>query len=286
MTLQRLEQQHIPHLVTLSARLGWDYAPEELALILNAGIAYGHVLENGAVVASAAVFPYGDRLASVGMVMVDPDHRRQGLGRSATERALEAMPASTSPVMLVATADGIPLYEKMGFHTVGTLHKYLANQYLPRTSAPLPAGYEILPLTPDDHADVLHLDSAAVGAERQEFLRLRVEQAVEGFVIKSHHHGAQEIVGYGLAIQGPIYRIIGPLVAPTAELALALFDHMASHHQGPLRVDVPSEQAALVQALPERGFELANVPPVMLRHAEDLPPRAGTYFALAAQAYG
>ncbi|MBL0385863.1 GNAT family N-acetyltransferase [Tumebacillus sp. ITR2] len=300
--LVRLDEGHIEDLVALSTKLGWDYAPPELRLLLTVGIAYGHVNEEGRVVSSAAVFPY-EGLASIGGVMVDPSQRRQGLGTKVMERVLEEVP--DIPTMLCATAQGKFLYEAMGFHTVGTLHKYLAERYVPVKETLETAegpklelfragnahelealrfddGFDLAPIRSADFERILELDALSIGARRRKFLQMRIAQASDGMVLRK----AGEIVGFALAVQGPIYRVIGPVVAPDAQLALMLVEHLARRHDGALRIDIPTEQTELVEAMPLRGFHLANVPPIMLIGGEQLPPRHSSLFAISSQAYG
>ncbi|KEO82760.1 GNAT family N-acetyltransferase [Tumebacillus flagellatus] len=279
--ITKLDERHIADLVALSDSIGWDYAPPELRFLLSVGVMYGHVDEEGRAVSSAAVFPYTG-LASIGGVMVDPKYRRLGLGTKVMNRVLEDKPGI--PAMLVATAQGQLLYESMGFHTVGTLHKFLADTYVPVADVPLPDGYELTPLNPAEleWERLVQLDAEAIGAVRRRFLERRVQQAVDGLLLRR----AGSVVGFALAVQGPVYRVIGPVVAPNAETALAMVDTLARRHDGALRIDIPSEQTELTRALPPRGFRLANVPPVMLIGAEHLPPRQGTLFAISAQAYG
>ncbi|MCK9905732.1 GNAT family N-acetyltransferase, partial [Frankia sp. Cpl3] len=194
--------------------------------VLHSGTVYGHKDETGKVVSSAAIFPYGEQLASLGVVMVHPDHRRRGLGKEAVMRCMEEL--SGVPTMLVATAQGVPLYESLGYQTVGTLHKFLCDQYKPADSLSFGQKYEILPLTTGHFEAVVRLDQMSIGGERRQFLAARVAQAKEGIILQQ----AGEIVGYGLSVQGPNYLVIGSIVAPDAAGALQMINHLAQNHFG------------------------------------------------------
>jgi hypothetical protein len=224
----------------------------------------------GGLLACAGIFPYPG-LASLGLVMVRPEAQGRGLGRHVTAACVEL--AGDVPVVLAATEAGRPLYERLGFHTVGTLHKMFAAAWTPLDRATAVA--DGLP----DLARTIALDAAALGTPRATFLTARVAQACDRACMGD---GA----GFALAVQAPEVRVIGPVVAPDAEAALTLVDALARRHAGRLRIDVPSEHGGLVEALQARGFVLDRVVPVMALRAERLPRGDGTRFAIAAQAFG
>lgn len=283
--LDRLRLEDIPDLVALSDHLGWTYTAEELTVMLSAGCGYGHRNEAGRMISSAMLLPYGTELASIGAVMVDADYRRRGLGQQATQACIEALSERSIPIMLVATKQGKPLYERMGFRTVGTLDKLICEAGAYRSPAALNLkGYRVEPLQIDRHLTAMvQLDRAAVGGDREQFLRLRAQQAQIGAVLLDR---LGEVAGFSLGIQNPVKMVIGPVVAPDGELAAALVDSIAREQVGKLRIDVPSEQKELLELLNGCGFACVNVPPVMLLHAEELPNRDGTLYGIAAQAYG
>jgi GNAT superfamily N-acetyltransferase len=294
--LTRLSESDIPGLIALSDQLGWDYAVPELQTALGAGIAFGHKTADGLLVSSAAIFPYGEQLASLGVVMVHSEHRRSGLGRTVTRRVLDWLeeessfvPGQQIPVVLVATAMGRPLYETLGFHTVETLHKCLTDRYLaPEQPFTLLQGYELVPVSEEEATaealfeQLVQLDAAAVGGDRRDFLRLRLQQAEQRFVLLQEG----QPVGFGLGVQGPAYRVLGPIVAPDEATARSLVDTLARAKEGELRIDVPSCHDGLVTMLTKCGFEVVNQPPVMLYGAEALTRDLHRLYAIAAQAYG
>ena len=68
------------NIVSLSSYIGWDYNREEIETIFNAGNVYG-VWNERELIASAAIILYGEKLASIGMVIVHPDYKGEGLER-------------------------------------------------------------------------------------------------------------------------------------------------------------------------------------------------------------
>lgn len=280
--LVELQRQDIPGLIALSDSIGWDYDEPDLVTILSAGRVLGHKTEQGTIVSSSAVLPYGDRLASIGMVIVHPAYQGRGLGKAAVQACIGA--AGEQPaVMLIATKEGEPLYEKLGFHAVTCVHKMVADRYSSAFPVHEAGQYEIEPFNGTCLDQVHRLDRWAVGAERHTFLNSRIRQAKQGVVLRDKN---KQMIGYGLAVAGPVHLILGPIIAPNSEAAACLIHHLAAGHDGRLRIDVPDEQRALLPYLRQCGFERATRPPVMFLHGRQMPARNGTLYGIAAQIFG
>ena len=69
--------------------------------------------------ATILMTPYGEDAATINMVIVDAAIRGRGLGRKLMEEALARAGERTS--YLVATQEGLPLYEKLGFVATGKI---------------------------------------------------------------------------------------------------------------------------------------------------------------------
>ncbi|GGE07654.1 hypothetical protein GCM10011571_06110 [Marinithermofilum abyssi] len=76
---------------------------------------------------SPVVFYSGyDTWATIGMVAVDPDKQRNGLGQGVLQQLLQHADASL-PCSLVATLAGVPLYRQCGFQTIEHIYKVTAD---------------------------------------------------------------------------------------------------------------------------------------------------------------
>jgi ribosomal protein S18 acetylase RimI-like enzyme len=273
--------EDIPELISLSASVGWDYDEYEIRTIMKSGKIYGHKNEKGEVVSSAAIIPYDTSLASIGMVIVHEEYRGMGLGKIVTQACVDTVSKDVT-IMLIATEQGKPLYEKMGFTAVDCVHKYLCDYYIPIHSINK-MDIEINTFSQQDLTQIIKLDEKAVGAERRKFLVNRIEQAKECLTVKDRNG---TIIGYGLSISGPINLILGPIVAPNFEIASLLIDELARNHQGRLRIDVPSGHEEFMLFLEKRGFRKVNQPPIMIMNSKQLPQRNGTLYGIAAQVFG
>jgi N-acetylglutamate synthase-like GNAT family acetyltransferase len=271
----------IPGLIALSGSVGWDYDEFEITTVMLSGKIFGHKNAEGKIVSSAAIITYERNLASIGMVIVHENYRGLGLGKLATQKCIESVSEPTA-IMLVATKDGEPLYKKMGFTTVDCVHKYLADHYS-GTHSLASNEWTIDDFREQDFADIVSLDAAAFGDQRSNFLRNRLKQSRRFIVVKDHQ---ANIIGFGMSIAGPINLILGPIVAPNSQTATYILDALVKDHHGKLRMDVPSGHSKFTKFLEQSGFEKANTPPVMILHAEKMPARNNTLFAIAAQIFG
>lgn len=279
--LQQFKRQDIPGLLQLTASVGWDYVESDFHTILSSGAMYGHKNEQGEIVSSAAIFTYGETLASIGTVIVNEHYRGCGLGREVTEACIRSV-ADDVTIMLIATEEGRRLYEKLGFHAVTSVHKYLSDHYTP-FDHDKDMEYDILPLTEAHFEQVRALDRDSVGADRGVFLQARIRQAKQAVVITDHEG---KVKGYGLSIEGPGIFILGPVVAVDGHAAARILHQLAYEHQGRLRIDVPDGQEHFLRHLERSGFIKATQPPVMIRNAAHLPRRNNTLYGIAAQAFG
>lgn len=276
-----LNEQDIPQLIQLSESVGWDYDESEIKTIMEFGIVYGHRAATREMAACAAIVSYNEDLASLGMVIVHPGYRRLGLGKAVTMKCVQAIPGSV-PIMLIATPEGKPMYERLGFKSVDSVQKFLCNSF----QMPMNLDtneYAIEPFQWSDLPQIVDLDQAAFGAKRGEFLTARIKQAKQAIVAKNI---LGQVIGYALSIQGTINLLAGPIVAPDDKVAIHLLDRLVTENASRIRIDIPREQTEFKSILIRGGFELVTEPPIMLLNRNELPQRSGQLFAIAAQVFG
>lgn len=279
--LCKFSKEDIVGLVNLSALVGWDYDDDEIHTILSVGTIYGHKTAQGEIISSAAIIPYDHTLASIGMVIVKEQYRGYRLGKELTQACINSVHHNVS-IMLIATEAGYPLYEKLGFKTVTTVHKLLSNQDLLLQNQQND-DYEVCPLSDHHFPHIHNLDQNAVGADRKQFLKARIKQAKQGVVIKGENG---KVVGFGLSIEGPVNLILGPIVALNDDIAIYIIHHLAKEYKGKLRIDVPDGKNSFVTYLEQCGFIKVSQPPVMIKNSSTLPLRNHSLYGIAAQIFG
>lgn len=265
-----LEGTHLPDAVRLSQQAGWPHRPEDWALSLSVSTGIAAV-EEGRVVGTAMVSSFG-AVAAVNMIIVDKAMRGRGVGRRVVEAAIERDKADE--LRLVATEEGLPLYEKLGFRAIGQIvqHQGLAKAGHPEQ--PVQAGAKA------DLAACALMDRQASGMARQTLLALIAEM------------GELLLTDGGFAMVRPFGRghVLGPVVAETPAAARALMAEAATRFSGRfLRVDLNAGQGlqdhAAALGLPQVGGGIAmrRLAPGTAAFA---PAGQYTTYALISQALG
>ncbi|MFP3377794.1 GNAT family N-acetyltransferase [Bacillus sp. SIMBA_069] len=279
--VERLRKDNINDIVALSSYIGWDYNREEVETIFNSGIVYGVWNERKELIASAAIILYGEALASIGMVIVHPDYKGRGIGKAITSSCMNSVSARTS-IMLIATDEGKPLYEKLGFRAVSYISKYICNSYNTNYNCQGNEEY-VMNYKEGDLEEIIKIDEGAFGTSRNEFLKQRIMQSDQCVVIKDTK---ENVVGYGISVQTPENKIIGPIVAKNDAMAMRIVHALARGHDGRLRMDVPKGKDDFLKELEIAGFQKVNTPPTMMRNSDQFLKRNGELYSIAAQIFG
>lgn len=264
-TLTHLDPAHLPGALALSQQAGWPHRLEDwrFSLALSTGVVA--LDPAGRVIGTALTTCHDETLATVNMVIVDAAARGRGLGRQLMEAAMAA--AGSRRLRLVATADGLPLYEKLGFRATGEIaqHQGVVGA-LPGVDIPDPPDLETMTA----------MDAAAYGARRATLIAALA--AVGQVFALPGAFAVRRAFGRG--------QVIGPVVARDADTARALIARAAAGPAGRfLRVDTPVE-AGLGPWLTDLGLVQAGGGIAMQRGADTPAPGGFTTYALANQALG
>lgn len=259
--------------VVLSEAERWPHRREDWAML--AGLSQGVVAVEGArVVGTAFLTPYGPDDGTVDMIIVDKALRGRGLGRRLVETVMSSVEGRR--LRLVATADGLPLYRKLGFVDTGAISQHQG------LAAATDAPEDVETSAPADRDAILALDHAAYGADRGDLLRHLLADG-EALVLRDH----DGVSGFAIARRFGRGVVVGPIVAPNVEAAQRLLAaHFATRTGAFLRVDTPTK-TGLGPWLAERGLAQTGDGVAMLRG--QTPERAASgprTFALASQAFG
>ncbi|WP_119294542.1 GNAT family N-acetyltransferase [Streptomyces sp. YIM 130001] len=250
----------------LSEDRGWPREEHKWGLLLAAGRGYGIDDPDGGLAAACVVTSYGpvDRpeLAAIGMVLVAERHARQGIGRHLMQQVL----ADTGPVPLTlhATSNGRPLYEELGFKTVGRA-EMVRGRFTP--TGPLP-DVATRAATGEDLAAVLRIDAEVFGTDRTHVLA-RLPAFADQFRVAE---ADGELIGYAAAWPNMDTQVVGPLIARDTETAKALVASLARHTDRPLRTDIDVRHEELLRWLKAApDVDTAGFNAVMTYGTADLP---------------
>lgn len=287
LTIQPMEPEHLAGALRLSQAEKWPHRAEDWSLFHS--LSKGAVaIEGGEVVATALTTPFGD-VATINMIIVDGRMRGRGLGRKMMTSVMSLI--QPQQWRLVATQDGLPLYEKLGFRAVGEIFQHQgiaqapeqAPEYASEQAAALaPEGADGLHLAGPEDAPVLaQLDKAATGMDRTaligELFRL-------GKILTLRENG--QITAYAALRPFGRGEVAGPVIARDADQARRLLSWCLKECEGRfLRVDTGAE-TGLAPWLAQHGLAHAGGGiPMRFGAGHDASGPVHT-FALAAQALG
>ncbi|WP_199258096.1 GNAT family N-acetyltransferase, partial [Paracoccus binzhouensis] len=147
---------HLPQALALSRQAGWPHRPEDWAL--NLSVSRGVVALDGDRVVGTALCSAFGAVATLNMIIVDASMRGRGLGRALMQAVIAL--AGEREMRLVATAAGLPLYERLGFRATGRIAQH---QGIALDAAP---GLPVATGTPADLDRLAAADRAASGMAR------------------------------------------------------------------------------------------------------------------------
>ncbi|MGX5801168.1 GNAT family N-acetyltransferase [Bradyrhizobium sp. Arg314] len=265
---------HIEGAVALSRQENWPHRPQDWQMALQLSSGAVALDGQGRVTGTILVTPYGADCAMINMVIVDRNMRGLGLGRRLMEQAFAL--AEKRPLRLVATADGMPLYQKLGFVPSGTILQHQGSV----AALGAPDGVEAT--SADDLLEIKALDRDAYGADREALIDALAERGQFAVIRRD---GAIE----AYAAIRPFGRgeVIGPVIAGSVEDARALIGFFAASRAGAfLRVDTDS-RTGIAGWLTEIGLAHVGGGVAMDRPSnKDAAQARPKVYALANQALG
>lgn len=277
--LRRLGPPDLAAVLTLLEAEGWAYDAGDLDLVLKTGTLWGHIDHTGSPISCAAVTLFGERMAALGLVMVQREYRGRGLGSQLVEHAVHRV-AGAVPVGLVSNPSATALYRRLGFvpvETIVTLKRSAKSLKTPTPPASTNPYHEAL------QTAVMAADACANGFPREDFLAAWLSKADRVRVAGEAHH---RLSGFAVATKRGDALHVGPLTANDPDTALTLLLDLLDGYGGPVRIDLVSEQPQLIQRLRALGFRETGRSPYMARPPLGLPLGDGTRYAIAAQAWG
>ncbi|CAN7732779.1 GNAT family N-acetyltransferase [Neorhizobium tomejilense] len=265
--------EHLDRATQLSREAGWPHRLQDWQVALHLSQGVVALDETGEVVGTALMTPYGDDCATINMVIVGANLRGRGVGRRLMDAVLGL--GGERPLRLIATSDGLPLYEKLGFRKTGAVFQHQG------TVGEVPAPTDTGTATAVDLSEITAIDRDAFGATRSALIE-KLAEIGEFAVIRRNG----KIAGFACIRAFGRGEVVGPVVATDLENAKALVSHFMSRRSGVfLRVDTGDAGLAAWLAehsLTHAGGGIAMARPVVARPATS----TFTTFALANQALG
>lgn len=220
---------------------GWNQTPQDWAVFANEGTIYVVRDEQGKILASGAVLPFGGLSAWISMILVAPVARGRGLGSAIFRQCMDLVRAGGRAALLDATPAGRRLYQQFGFEPLFTLTRWQREGHMPAREAPASAA-----CSRTDIEAVVALDSLAFGAPRTALLADLLGR-VGARCVRADR-------GFAIVRPGRVADHIGPLVAPNEATAEALLSTAVATVAGNVFIDVPDARTSVATQLVSLGF--------------------------------
>jgi GNAT superfamily N-acetyltransferase len=277
-TIDALRDADLEDAVALSTGEAWNQTSADWRRLLRLGPdgCFGARID-GRLVATVTTTIYDCALAWIGMMIVHPSARRQGIGMALMARALEHLDTvGVSCIKLDATPAGLPLYRRLGFDEEVLFERWMG------VATPTDAGASMVSAL-HELDSVLALDRTAFGADRSGFLaELAADAASASAVCESDSNA----VAYALAREGRTAVYLGPIVATNCVNAALLFDALIARFDT-RQVCIDLNTAGLLDPSRLETAGLAPARPLMrMRRGGSSPGTAATLCASAGPEYG
>ena len=242
--IRLLFESDIPAAMQLKDAAGWNQTEEDwrrlLTLEPNGCFA---AVKDGRLVGTTTTTTYSNDLAWIGMVLVDPQQRRQGIATQLMNVALDYLKDKVATVKLDATALGKPVYERFGFRVESVFERWSGI-----------SNAESAEKTDRDGIhNLLALDRVAFAADRSKLIEKLIDDACVPPVLLRAPEGA--LNGYALARKGTKADYVGPVVTKNPQHVESLLDQVLSELQGRrIYIDLNTECGVTTSVLSERGF--------------------------------
>jgi hypothetical protein len=270
----------IPAGLRLCRSSGWNQVESDWSLFLQLSPAGCCVAEkNGEVVGTFATLPYQDRFSWLAMVLVDPQHRRAGIGTRLLHESL-ALLRSRNCVRLDATPAGRQLYRQHGFVDEYPLTRFTRSADVPQIAR---GDRRVRPMCEQDLSAVFDLDRTIFGADREPILRSLFARSPEYAWIA----GASDLKGYCFGRPGFLFHQLGPVIASEESIARDLVSQCLAHGASQrLGIDAPAHSPSWLPWLRSNGFEEERSFIRMYRGENRYPGDRDRVFAVVGPEFG
>lgn len=275
MTAEDLGQAH-----QLSIGVAWPHRPEDWRLVFEVGHGFVACDAIGRILGSAMWWPFGENFATVGMVITSPRLQAQGSGRRLMDTIFEQ--SGSRDLRLNATRAGYRLYRSLGFEPTGRIFQHQGQAHAGPVPVRPPADLRLRAAMPADMAALARLDALAYGADRTRVIAALLNVSTG---VVAERDG--EAVGFSLCRPFGRGHVVGPIVAESDDMAIALTQpHVAAHEGTFLRTDTAWEQGPFGAYLEGCGLTIFDSVTTMIRGRNHGAQGAVRTFGLVTQALG
>lgn len=284
MRLRIMTEQDVPDGMRLNTLSGWNQTAADWNRFLGNSPRGCFVMEHdGKVVGTATTICYENRFAWIGMVLVDPEYRKQGIGTELLRKTIEYLADARIVTMkLDATPLGRPLYTKLGFVDEYEIERWILKR---------PSGVVLTtpramcaPLSEVQMEQILRLDKELFGADRSFLLRSLFDETPE-FAMAVWEDGLPQ--GYAFGRCGLFADHLGPWMAKSRAAAeKVLQGFLTKSSRETVIADCMKSNSIAVELLGACGFDPSRPLTRMVRGPNIYPGEPESFCAILGPEFG
>jgi len=282
--LRVMTEQDVSSGLLLNTLSGWNQTAADWRCFLKNSPRGCFVMEdNGKIAGTATTIVYESRFAWIGMVLVDPECRKQGIGTKLLQKTIEYLDEEDIRIMkLDATPQGKPIYAKLGFVEEYEIERWVLKRPRGASSTMVPSTCR--PLNEIQRGRVFQLDKELFGADRSLLLRALCEEAPE---FATAVWEDQLLQGYAFGRHGLFADHLGPWMARTqAAAGQILQGFLTETSRETIIVDCLKSNAMAVELLRSCGFAPSRPLTRMVRGPNLYPGKPDSFCAILGPEFG
>jgi GNAT superfamily N-acetyltransferase len=249
--IRPLELNDIGNAIRLSRAERWNQTEKDWRrLIENSGNICLAAEWADKIIGTITAVNYANRIAWIGMVLVDKDYRGRGVSRALLTSVFNKLESFKS-VKLDATPDGQKVYGKFDFK-----EEYIIARMTLSVMKDLPPVNDdniiLAPIQRENLREIIALDELIFGADRSRLMESLVkENPGKTWLLKRNGR----VAGFALGRDGDRFRHIGPVMASTiTDARILIAQALKGVGNQPVVADVLCDKVDLLNWLSAIGF--------------------------------
>ncbi|MEX0884168.1 MAG: GNAT family N-acetyltransferase [Cyclobacteriaceae bacterium] len=276
------EQRDLGKAMLFKNEEGWNQTQKDWELFLKENPDSCLVAKSGMeTIATVTAYNYQNRLAWIGMMLVDKNYRGRGISKALMKAIIQKLKACNT-IKLDATPAGRHVYEKLGFEKEYSLFRMIKKTREGEHWADL--LYSVDRVLEKDLPAIFEWDKKVFGADRSALIQYLFHNFPEGsFKLLND----DILKGFLFCRKGTRYLQLGPMVAENDEMAKSLLTRaMDSFGSRELVLDISMERKNLIQWLVGVGFEVQRELIRMFLNHNEVKGKPSQYYLICGPEFG
>lgn len=281
--LRPMELSDIRSAMKLSGAEGWNQTEKDWKLFIENPENVCMVAEcDNKVIGTTTAINYSNRVAWIGMVLVDKEYRGRGISKSLLTNIFKKLESCKS-VKLDATPAGQQVYKKLDFKDAYLIARMVNSSM---NNLLFDDDNDILPepIQLKDIQEIIALDEIIFGANRAQLIKFLVREYPDKAELVKRNN---RITGFALGRDGYKYQHIGPVTASnTTEAKILITKALKKLTNQPVVVDVLCDKEDLLTWLRSIGFITQRHFTRMYKKENTLPGITGKQHLICGPEFG